>query len=862
MKTYYGFYRAKVTDNKDPEKYGRVKVWIPDLMPTIDEDDPKFHLWARPANNPIGGRNNIESKDQFFIGTSYIPKKGSWVWCFFENGNPNRPYYWGALDIENSPVLAENQYGENYEHKWTIFKSSEGRCIVISDDPDDMRTEITGKKRKIQNPPSGDVTSVYNILNNQTTILLDERFEKEKILIKTYKGDYLNFDIETRKLYIYTADDIHIKSDNSIYIEAKNNIHMKSGLNTFISAGGEIHENASSNVNIDGANTYIQSGTSIPALNSDPIGIRNQNITECSIIVDSVAVAIHQLKLAEKLIDSLDDVSAIGDESLKTMDKIGAYIDDTIAEVGSLDPTSTKANIDSSVQQVDDLVNGPLNDSVSHVSTLSNNYSDLKQKLSDTKLHCDKLDSIFNARNPNTKDAYNKLQNTKKLLLSMESSINTDQAKLGSVEGLFDIIHSSNANVDMTSVKNSVDSLAGAAPSLNTKKQNLDDLKTSFKSKKEDFILSKADSLNSIANFSLSVGSVDPLKSVTSGTIVKMAANLMPTSVATIDRSILQNKMLSGFANISSSQNSLISSVKTSLSSLDTGGMLSSMSSLMSGLSNISSMKQNITFGLNPLFEIKNSISSAGMMMKNFNVGNSISILNELNNIQSGLSDLVRSSAEQLPEEKRDIAISSADSAEDLCNQMFTVKDDLETNSNNVNDAGNVVSTAADDPLDIPDPTGSSPDKYDDLSSSVITLTEKNTAAEEQVEDTTSKLESEQKKYTQFTESQKYVETVPPMPTIPGTSTPTPEVENRQEILDVAEHKALNDKLVQAQKEEEEAKRKQDDLATELRYMQNHKNDYTEEEIEKKSDEVMAAFDEHNHAIRSYNNVLLTKGRG
>ena len=33
----YGNYRAEVIDNKDTDKFGRVKVWIPDLMPDISK---------------------------------------------------------------------------------------------------------------------------------------------------------------------------------------------------------------------------------------------------------------------------------------------------------------------------------------------------------------------------------------------------------------------------------------------------------------------------------------------------------------------------------------------------------------------------------------------------------------------------------------------------------------------------------------------------------------------------------------------------------------------------------------------------------------------------------------------------------
>ena len=217
----YGNYRAKVVNNKDDRKFGRIIVWIPDLMPDIKDNQG---IWARPANNPIGGRNSQSGDNNHFMGSCYIPRNGAWVWIFFETGNINRPYYFGGLDIEQAKVLPENQVGKNFQDKWTLFKSHEGRTIVISDDADDARTEITGKKRQITNPPSGDTDSVYKIDGNQTTILFDERVGKEKILIRTYKGDFFHIDIDERKLQAEFDNDIEIKTNGNFNITATNEL--------------------------------------------------------------------------------------------------------------------------------------------------------------------------------------------------------------------------------------------------------------------------------------------------------------------------------------------------------------------------------------------------------------------------------------------------------------------------------------------------------------------------------------------------------------------------------------------------------------------------------------------------------------
>jgi len=266
-KPLYGFFRALVVDNKDPDKYGRVKVWVPDVMPDIPQSEG---LWAYAANNPIGGRNNDENSA--YAGTSIVPLKGSWVWVFFEAGNVNRPFYWASIDIKSSKVLPECQLGSNYEKKWVVFKSHEGRCIVISDDPDDARVEITGKKRNISSPPAGDTGSVYTIDGNQTTILMDERDDKEKILVRTYQGDFINIDVKNRKLQIQFESDVVIKTNGKLTIKAFDDIDIKgmsdiniqSGTDLNIKSGGKLNTESTTDMNTkSSSNVNIESGATL-----------------------------------------------------------------------------------------------------------------------------------------------------------------------------------------------------------------------------------------------------------------------------------------------------------------------------------------------------------------------------------------------------------------------------------------------------------------------------------------------------------------------------------------------------------------------------------------------------------------------
>lgn len=259
------FFRAKVVNSKDPERFGRVLIWIPDLMPSIPQNEG---IWARPANNAIGGRNLENEENQYFLGSCFIPQKGSWILIFFEKGNPNFPYYISSLDLENDKTLPECQLG-NYDKKWVIFKSHQGRCIIISDDPSDERIEVTGKKRLLTSPPSGDTDSVYTIDDNQTTILFDEREDKEKILIRTYKGDFIHLDIDSQKLQISFESDIDIKSRSG-------NININ-GENINIKGNNNVNIQAIDNLNLKADNINLQSETNINLKSSDNINIQSSD---------------------------------------------------------------------------------------------------------------------------------------------------------------------------------------------------------------------------------------------------------------------------------------------------------------------------------------------------------------------------------------------------------------------------------------------------------------------------------------------------------------------------------------------------------------------------------------------------------
>lgn len=233
-----GFWRALVVNTEDPKKKGRVFI---EFLQFENEENP-IKLWAYPANNSIGGRS-VDSKNPF--GSMMIPPVGSYVYIFFEAGHLDRPRYIAGLDIDYGDCIPENELGEEFWNKWTIFRAPDGNAILISNDPGDERTEITGKKR-LNLDLKNKEEQVYTIKTNQSTVLIDDRKDKEKILIKDYKGNYINIDTFNDEIDIEANKQMKIKAGGNVSISVNGDVDIKSTGNTNVQCDGNVAVEASS----------------------------------------------------------------------------------------------------------------------------------------------------------------------------------------------------------------------------------------------------------------------------------------------------------------------------------------------------------------------------------------------------------------------------------------------------------------------------------------------------------------------------------------------------------------------------------------------------------------------------------------
>ncbi len=138
---WYGVFPASVSDIKDPEGMGRVKVTLP-WSP--DTGGSRYEVWARLATL-MGGNNR---------GSWFIPDVNDEVLVSFESGDPRRPYVIGGLwNGKDSPPESMDGSGNNYKK---VLRSRHGVKLTL-DDQDGQEKFIVetpgGQKITLQDGP-------------------------------------------------------------------------------------------------------------------------------------------------------------------------------------------------------------------------------------------------------------------------------------------------------------------------------------------------------------------------------------------------------------------------------------------------------------------------------------------------------------------------------------------------------------------------------------------------------------------------------------------------------------------------------------------------------------------------------------
>lgn len=131
METFYGKYRGKVEQNKDPLQKGRLKVSVPAVYGEGTSN------WAMPCV-PYGGSG---------VGGFALPPTGTNVWVEFEGGNPDHPIwtgcFWNEGEVPATPATPETKILQTDGVKCEIKETQGGGKMVIEVGPPVVPTPQT-----------------------------------------------------------------------------------------------------------------------------------------------------------------------------------------------------------------------------------------------------------------------------------------------------------------------------------------------------------------------------------------------------------------------------------------------------------------------------------------------------------------------------------------------------------------------------------------------------------------------------------------------------------------------------------------------------------------------------------------------
>ncbi len=194
-----------VTNNRDPDGLGRVKV----KFPTLPGNEESY--WARLVS-PMAGDGR---------GFEFIPEVNDEVLVAFEHDDIHRPFILGALwnGKDKPPQRSDKVVNSAGKVEKRIIRSRSGHTITLDDTDSGAKISIVDKTEK----NSIEIDSQNNAILIKT---------QSKIEIETATGDKVILDNSGIKIDA-GQHDIALKAMN-IKLEADMNIEVKAGMNADI----------------------------------------------------------------------------------------------------------------------------------------------------------------------------------------------------------------------------------------------------------------------------------------------------------------------------------------------------------------------------------------------------------------------------------------------------------------------------------------------------------------------------------------------------------------------------------------------------------------------------------------------------
>lgn len=197
---FYGVTIGIVTNNKDPDKLGRVKVKLPWLS------EQEESAWARVLS-PMAGNQR---------GLYFLPEVNDEVLVAFEHGQVEFPYILGALWNGKDKPPATNEDGKNNQR---IIKSRSGHVIILDDTKGEEKIIVRDKSEKNE--------IVIDSKKNSMTVKVEQDLNietKGKINLKSSGGD---ISIECKNLKVQAQQNFEIKANSQGTIQSNAGMAIK-----------------------------------------------------------------------------------------------------------------------------------------------------------------------------------------------------------------------------------------------------------------------------------------------------------------------------------------------------------------------------------------------------------------------------------------------------------------------------------------------------------------------------------------------------------------------------------------------------------------------------------------------------------
>ena len=202
--------RAKVVDNKDEQKLGRIRVQFP--WQEIQSKEMKTP-WLRIAV-PYAGASK---------GHQFVPEIGEEVMVGFEMNNAERPYIIGSFYNGGNGKPDEN---------WAVSTEEDGTTNNIKA----IRTR-NGHTIRFNDKGDAGLLEIYDNKNNTYHIILSA---------------------DDKKITIYSAGEIDVVADTDINIKAKGDIGVNADGNIGIKSKGNISMEAKKEVSIQASKVKVR----------------------------------------------------------------------------------------------------------------------------------------------------------------------------------------------------------------------------------------------------------------------------------------------------------------------------------------------------------------------------------------------------------------------------------------------------------------------------------------------------------------------------------------------------------------------------------------------------------------------------